>query len=514
MAKHNKNKQKNTPAQLAPLYAEMYRSHLLGMGEAQGLRSKLVQVNFDILDKMAEKNPLVNAIIQKRTQQIRPFCSLSTEEGERGFVLKAIDGKADPKRVRELANFLINTGWKEDEDREDDLPDFVQLLVRDVLVFDQNAAEIRRTRGGEVFDFWYVDGTSVYRLSEKSPEYNEGYRFAQKNEDGRLVAFFKPRDLIFDYMNKRGRLRFRGYGYSCLEQMVDLLTTILFSLAYNKDLFVKDKIPRGFLKVTGDVDTKSMNAIRNYWVSEMSGYGARFTVPIIPSTKEGVGIDWMNLTQSNRDMEYRQLVLLLISLACAVFSIDPAELGIRTETSQSIIGESGEPRLQNSRDTGLGSLLAYAETFLNKILKMVDPNYVLKFVGLKDDDALRKEDLYKKRLDGYMTIDEVREKQGLKPFNQPWSTVVLNSSTVQIVAQSASMGGMGAATEEAGIEGTEESAEEPETETGEQGGEEEAAIPEEGEGSEGEAGGLESRKAVFGKSHIHVRKNEFVDIIV
>lgn len=449
--------------EMAEHYARLYNQSMAGM-MGRGVRAKLVQVNFDTLDKMAERNPLVNAIVQKRTQQIRPFCKMVAEESdERGFLIKHIAGKGDEKRVVELGNFLINTGWKEDVDREDDLADFIQYLVRDALVFDQNATEIRRTKSGEVFDFWYVDGTTLLRLSPYSPEFQKGYRFVQRDENQRDVSFFKPKDMIFDYMNKRARLKYRGYGYSCLEQMIDLVTTFLFSMIYNKDIFLKDKLPKGFLAVTGDVDGSTLSKIRDYWVAEMTGYGARFTIPILPSGKDGVGIDWKSLGQTNRDMEYHKLVMFLVSLICAVFSIDAAELGIKTDQSQSLIGESGEPRIQHSKDTGLGSLLAYVETYMNKVLRMVDPEYRLTFTGLKDDDKMKKEDITKKQIESYRTVDEIREERGMKPFKQPWSQIVLNPQAVQLAGQMGMGGGAGGGgeegfgEEEAAIEGEGES---------------------------------------------------------
>jgi hypothetical protein len=424
-------------AQIAERMSELYSQSVVTY--SQSYRPKLFAISYSVLERMAEANPLINAILTKRCQQIRPFCKIARESNDRGFVIRPkVKGKETAKnegRIAALQDFFIKTGFIEDNEREDDFADLCQLLIRDVLTFDQNAVEIRRDRKGDVVDVWYVDGTTIERIAMNSDLYKEGYRFAQRDDKDKYVAFFKTKELIFDYMNKRGRLKYRGYGYSPLEQMIDLVTTFLYSLSYNRDLFVKDKIPRGFLKVTGEVDPKTLNALRNHWVAEMSGYGARFNVPIVPSGKDGVGIDWQNLGQTNRDMEYHKLVQFIVGLTCAVYAIDPAELGLKTDDTQHLIGDSGEARIQESKDSGLGALLAYLETYFNKILSYVDPDFEFVFTGVKDEDLSKKEEIIKKQLETRMTIDEVREKEGLEPFNQPWSKVPMHQTILQGVMQ-------------------------------------------------------------------------------
>lgn len=450
-AKKPPTKNEQAIKQVAERMGELYTQNW--MATSQSYRPKLFSVDYSTLEKMAEANPLINAIINKRCEQIRQFCKVAREKNDRGFVIKPRDaksGKVDEARVEELQRFFMDTGFFEDDEREDDFADLVEYIVRDSLVFDQNAIEIRRTRKGEVADLWYLDATTIERIAPNTDYYKQGMRYAQKDDRGKYCAWYKFHDLIFDYQNKRARLKYRGYGYSKLEQMIDLITTFLFSIGYNRDMFQKDKIPRGFLKITGEVDQKTLNAVRNHWLAEMNGYGARFNLPIIPSGKDGVGIDWQSLGQTNRDMEYHKLVMFIVSLTCAVFGIDPAELGLKPEDTQTLIGDSGDKRIQHSKDSGLGSLLSYIETICNKILKEVDPDYVFEFTGVKDEDIGKREDILKKQLETRLTIDEVREMEGRKPFNQPWSQVPLNTTILQIAGSPQPAGGQPGAPGEEG----------------------------------------------------------------
>jgi len=455
---------------------------------AEGVRRRVMRVSFAVLERMADRNPIANAIVNKRCQQVRPFCRVSTDPAERGFSIqpksgltpKMKEGKK-PRRIVELEDFVMNTGFAYEPDREDDFPDFAQMLVRDVLTFDQNATELRRTNAGKVFDYWYIDPTTIARAvpigggqvhhPSPAPVGGKGaasatlrswmerargpkgrdVRFVQRelqNNRTKITATFTAENMIFDYMYKRSRQQYRGYGYSPLEQCIDTVTTLLFGLTYNKDLFIRERLPKGFLKVMGDVDAATLRAVKNAWVAEMTGYGAKFRVPIIPSGKEGVGIDWQALGQSNRDMEYTKLLHLIISIMCAVFTIDPIEIGIKTDLAPQGLGHSGtKPKIEESKDTGLGALLMYIETYMNKILHKVDEDVVFKFTGVKEGDAKKKAELREMQIKQSRSVDDFRRADGLEPYEELWSSIPLRPEIVQLVQaekqeqQMAAMGG-------------------------------------------------------------------------
>ena len=407
---------------------------------------RMMEISFKTLRYMAHKDSLISGIIKKRCDQVKPFLRPLVadryDEDERGFrVVRRNNGETD-KKSKELTEFFSNTGFDYDPKREDDIINATDLIIRDLLTIDQVAIEIRRRQNGDVFDFWVLDGATIVRTFDKKHTFAQDISkasFATDLENKSLASqeknytFFTNDDIIFDYMNERSDIAYRGYGYSPIESSIDLITTFLFGINYNRDQFIRDKVPKGFLKVMGDVNSTTLNQIRNYWYQQMSGYGARFKIPIIPSGKEGVGMDWQQIGHNNRDMEFHKLIQLVMSLKASCFGIDLAELGIKTDDSQSIIGESGEPRLQNSKDSGLGSLLIFIEQLYNKILRKIDEDYAFEFVGVKNDDKKAKSDLAKARLDTVYTIDEIRELNGQEPFNEKWSKIPLNDKVVQMI---------------------------------------------------------------------------------
>ena len=304
------------------------------------------------------------------------------------------------------------------------------MFVRDVYEIDQVATEVQHNRAGEVAAFWALDGATIMRISDEK-RFSAGVRFVQMIED-KIYNEFKADDIIFDYRYKRSDVKYRGYGYSPVEQAIDVITTLLFGYQYIRDQLMKDKMPKGFISVMGDVAKPQLDSIRNYWYAAMAGAGGQWAVPILPSGKDGVGIDFKTLGQNNKDMEYHKTIMFVSSLMAAVFSIDLAEMGIKTDDSTSLIGENMEPRIQHSKDRGLGSMLSFLEQHVNKLLRKVTQKYRFKFVGMVEEDPQKKADVRTKEIGTHRSMDEIREEDDLEPYNEDWSKMPLHPQAVQI----------------------------------------------------------------------------------
>jgi hypothetical protein len=410
---------------------------------AQGVRERILQLNFRTLRNLSQRPPLINAIINTRTDQVLPFCHYAAEEGDKGFTFEIEDrlkefksAEINQNEVIQLSTFIEQTGFDFDAEREDDFADYASMIVRDIYEIDQIATEIQKNRLGEVAAFWGLDGASIMRVGDEK-RFGRGVRYVQMIED-KIYMEYKSEDIIFDYRFKRSDLKYRGYGYSPVEQAIDVITTLLFGYNYIRDQLMKDKVPKGFLAVMGDVGKPQMDSIRNYWYAAMAGAGGQWAIPILPSGKDGVGIDFKNLGQSNKDMEYHKTIMFVSSIIAAVFSIDLAEMGIKTDDTTSLIGENTEPRIQHSKDRGLRSILSFIEQHMNKILRKVIPKYRFKFVGLEMVDEQKQADVRSKQLNTHRTIDDLREEDELEPFKEDWSQMPLHPQAVQIFLESKS----------------------------------------------------------------------------
>ena len=131
-------------------------------------------------------------------------------------------------------------------------------------------------------------------------------------------------------------------------------------------------------------------------------------------------------------MEYHKLMMFEHSIIAAVCGIDLAEFGMKSDDSQSLIGESTAPRLQYSKSRGVNSKLAYLEQHLNKILRKVTLKYKLKFVGMEPEDDDKKGKVDNNLIKTKMTINEIRERDGEDYIDAEWANVVLDPQAVQI----------------------------------------------------------------------------------
>ena len=137
---------------------------------AKGVRERILKINYDVIRNVVDKIPLISGIINTRIDQINPFCQYTSEKGEKGFQFELTDKsgkeKIDENEIYALAEFIEQTGFAYDPEREDDFMDYIQMLIRETLVIDQIATEIQYNRIGEACSFWLLDGATIARVTE------------------------------------------------------------------------------------------------------------------------------------------------------------------------------------------------------------------------------------------------------------------------------------------------------------------------------------------------------------
>jgi len=428
-------------AMINPMNRLMYRSSRSVLEPNKG-------ISYRILRTVTERAWIINAIISHQIRNVRPFLKPTTDKNIRGFHVVPKDivhgmSAGDKKLSTVYEQFFLRTGFGDDPEREDDLGLFSGKIIRDVLTLDQVATELQHTRSKKVCAFWAVDAATILRTAEEGYNGDDAIRYIQE-VDMVTTAMYSRDDLIFEYMNPRTDIDHSGYGYSMVEQAIDLVTGLINSFMYNMGFFTEDKLPRGMLLLQGDADTEEVEMIEDYLVNIMSGGPlSKWHVPIIPAGKnsdasgEGRKFEWVSLQGSNKDMEFSQWTEFLWSSITALFGVDLEELGIRTSKSTPIIGQNAEPRLEASKSRGLGSILGFLQGHLQKVLDKVDPRFEFEFVGYEKDDPVQKNQMRESQLRTSKTIDEIRTEDGDEPFNQPWSRIPLNPYVIQMQGQQA-----------------------------------------------------------------------------
>lgn len=434
------------------------KSYILDPFEFQnsfGFKDRTTSLSYNMLKSMA-RTPIINAIIRTRINQVAAFAEPQRDKYSIGYVIrkKRMPGtvseekvsKEEERRIHEITEIVENCG-RDNSWEADDFDGFVRKLVRDSMTFDQCAFEVIRDRKGELHEFLAVDASTI-RLSDSydddefknnDPEHKKvkikGYypSYVQVHQNN-VMAEFYPWEMCFGVRNPVSDVNYNGYGSSELEEMVNTITALLWAEDYNRRFFKQGSAPKGILKVQGGMSDTKLQEFRQQWNSTMRGVQNAWKTPILEADK----VDWVDLQQSNRDMEFTQWVEFLIKTGCAIFAIDPAEVNFPLQGGANegggLFQGSNEARLKQSKDKGLYPILKFLQKRLNKfVISQIDPAYELLFTGM---DALSVEQEHKldyEAVRSYSTVNEIRRKRGMKDLEE--GDIILDSIYAQQIVQ-------------------------------------------------------------------------------
>ena len=370
------------------------------------------------LRAVAGKAWIINCCITHISRKIKPFFKPVTSRNERGFIIhKKFEtqiSKTADKEAERIRDFMCNTGNYVDPSR-DDLVKYAVKLLRDELTLDQIATEIQYNKKGEPVAFFAVDAATIERvIPEKEKETN--FRYLQI-VDGMPAAGYTMDNMIFDFENPRTDIYHSMYGYSLVEQAVDLITSVINAFVYNAGNFTENRLPKGMLLLSSDMNSDDLDEMEEYITEIMSGGPLnQWRIPIIPSGDKDAKLEWKPIN-ANREMEFQGWLDYLSSGVIALFGCSADELGLQIQKSQPVIDSSGNDRISAAKSSVLGDLLVFFEAYLNKIIAILNPDYVLEFVGYEKDNPNTVADLDEKEVRTWKSINEKRAEKGLDPIN-------------------------------------------------------------------------------------------------
>lgn len=432
------------------------------------------------LRAVAQKAWIINACINHIQKKIKPFLKVSSDRNARGFIIhkknedltKGVKNDKERERIQE---FILACGNYEDTDR-DDFTKYCTKLIRDELTLDQIATELQYNKKGDVCAFFAVDSATIERVVADD-KIKTDFRYLQI-VDGMPAAGYTADTMIFDFENPRTDIHHSQYGYSYVEQAVDLITSVINTFVYNAGNFTENKLPKGMLLLNGDANSDRVAEMEDYIAEIMSGGPLnQWRIPIIPSGGKDDSIDWKPLAGTNREMEFQGWLDYLTSGVVAMFGCSMDELGIQSQKSQAMFENGGKDRIAASKSLLLGDLLTFLESYMNKIVKRINSDYVFEFVGYEKDDPSTIADLDEKECRTWKTINEKRAEKGLEPIDlnkiNNGADLPMNVQMVQIFQANQANQGM----DDGGMS--------------EDGGEDWNDYGDEGEGSESDNGGNE-----------------------
>jgi hypothetical protein len=232
-------------------------------------------------------------------------------------------------------------------------------------------------------------------------------------------AYYALDEFIFDCMNPRTDIEKAGYGYSIVEQAIDLVTSAINTFMYNAGFFTENKLPRGILLLNGDADTDEVEDIEDYISNLLSGPpSSQWKIPIIPSGKDknsdsgGRRFEWVNLQGTNKEMEYQAWFDLQLSGVVGMFGFSMEDLGLHSQKSQPFIGADTSPKQEASKSLVLGDMLGFLQKHFNKILAYKNPAFEFEFAGYEKDDPRLVMEIDKNEIETYKSLNEKRAEKG------------------------------------------------------------------------------------------------------
>lgn len=421
-------------------------------GNGKGFKDSRGILSFSTLRKMGDIY-VIRAIVNTRIEQIQNFLHFSEDEQKEGYIIRRKKSlfkdketedlsNEDKKKIERIVEFLENGGWTEKWDNIDSFQEFIRKITFDSLTLDQLAFEVVRNRNWEPQKFRAIDASMIRFLDTVDPRRRqafEDYRFKGylprycmvwdeqilHNPITKEPILYYPWELGFGIRNKTSNIRKNGYGTSELETLVEVITWILWGMQYNGNFFSQGSQPKGFINIkNSNASPSTLNEFRQAWTQTMRGVQNSHRVPVI----NGIDLEWIDLQKNNRDMEFNDWLKFLIIIGCAVYRMDPTELGFQFKDQAQIFGQDGQKtRLQHSREKGLKPILVFLENVITKyLISELDEDFEFAFTGIEVEDEEAQVKLDSEKLEkGMVAMQDIFQKYSGRPFD-PENDIIIN----------------------------------------------------------------------------------------
>jgi len=363
-----------------------------------GFKARRTSLTYDLLRQMS-KVPQIGAIIQTRVDQAMNYNEFTMDDQKPGWTIKkrvsrfADDKereltKQDKREIEGIVDWIEKGGSDVNEWEGDDWDEFCKKVFRDSWTLDQGAFEVSWLRRGAPHQYQAIDGGSV-RLAENLYEDRQeinGYlpKYVQvwKNQ---VHKEFYPWELCMGMRNSNSYLFNNGYSNSELEILIQVITWMLYGMQYNGNFFQQGSNPKGLLNFKGNVDPHKIDEFKQAWRNTLTGVWNSHKLAVTAGNE----VEWVDMQNSNKDMEFHQWNEFLTVLSCVHFRIDPDEVGFHLQNSKGMFGQDGQKeRLKHSKEKGLEPFLRYWQTQFDKYF--VNPlskgKYQFVFTGLDPED--------------------------------------------------------------------------------------------------------------------------------
>lgn len=403
--------------------------------EQLGYKDKPTAMTYNTLRTIVWRVPIIRAIIQTRINQVSAFAVPQKNRFDPGFRIKLRDSSARATRAvrkyeSELETMIMQCGVRSDARYRDNFEQFLRKFVLDSLTLDQACAEIVPGRNGRPSEWYAVDAATI-RLADMrklSPDLDPQAIRTVQVYDNVVINEFRADEMMFSIRNPRTDTRSYGYGTSEIEMIMSTVTSILYAWNYNQNFFQQGTVAKGLLNLRGKIPERQLKQFRRQWYQQLASVTNAWRTPIVSAEQ---GVDWVNMQNSNRDMEFSAWMDFLIKVACACFQMDPIEVNFKygTGSQKSMFDSGNRAKVVESKDRGLRPLLRFIGRELDRyIIHPIDEDFTIEFVGLDSSTPKELADLNTQRVRSMFTIDEIRTENDLPPLPGGAGEVILDSN--------------------------------------------------------------------------------------
>lgn len=367
-----------------------------------GYKNKPTSLTYELIRGMA-KVPQIGAIIQTRIDQAMNYNSFTTDIQKPGWTIRKRSGKfaddkdkelsdIDKRNIESIATWIENGGTDVNEWEGDDWDETRKKLYRDSWTLDQGALEISWLRKGIPHQYQVVDGGTI-RLAEnfedrqyQQEKVNNGYapKYVQvwRNQ---VHKEFYPWELCLGMRNTTSNVWNNGYSNSEIEVLIQVITWMLYGMQYNGNFFQQGSNPKGILNFKSGADQTQIEAFKQGWRNTLTGVNNSHKLAVVA----GGDLEWVNMQNTTKDMEFHQWNEFLTVLSCVMFRIDPDEVGFHLMNSKGMFGQDGQKaRIKHSKEKGLDPFMNYWGTQFDKyfVKSLSKGVYEFAWTGLNVED--------------------------------------------------------------------------------------------------------------------------------
>lgn len=426
-----------------------------------GTRTNPSSIPDQTLRRMAKVPPIAAILFTRMNQAVR-FTKRPRFDGDTGFEIGLKEERrkmtrAEEKEAKRIEEFFLRTGIVLNSIRKDNFAQFFKKILYDSLVLDRTVWENVYNRKGELVEVWAVDASTIELVAnaptgelDPPPVYVpvtkrgiplQGRIAYIQRVNGQITAEYTEEELAYGIRNPRTDLDYVDFGMSELEVLIEIVTGILNGIRYNTTYFTHSYLPQGVLELVGKYDDEHLEAFKRHWQTLTTGAAGKWSVPIM-ALEEGNGFKFTPFKNSNKDMEFNEFLEFLFNLTCAVYQIDPNEVGFKSWTSSNSMSQSDntEQKIEHSLDKGFYPLMSFfASMFQTEIVDRINPEFEFRWVGLDEEDEDRKLERIEKRLTmGLTTVAEERARADMDEIlgedGKPalWTQAPANSTLIQV----------------------------------------------------------------------------------